>query len=241
MKCILLSAGKGERLLPYTKKLPKCMIDLGGINLIEFWLKKVSLQDFDEIIINSHHHSEILKKEILKITNKLSLKNVKVTFEEKLLGTAGTLWSLKDNLNDDFFVINTDVYANIDLESMRSAFFEKNLLCLIATDFREDTKGCGKVVFNSEFKIKQFSEKDHDNKPGFVYSGILIFSKKIFEFLPFKEFISQNYTGLDTGYDVFPKILNFMGGHKLENRVIDLRDEEKLFELKRYILKKGKL
>ena len=81
-----------------------------------------------------------MKKEILKITNKLSLKNVKVTFEEKLLGTAGTLWSLKDNLNDDFFVINTDVYANIDLESMRSAFFEKNLLCLIATDFREDKK-----------------------------------------------------------------------------------------------------
>ncbi len=235
MKCILLSAGKGERLLPYTKTKPKCMIDLGKTNLIEIWLNKVSKLKFEEIIINTHHLNKILKYEIHRINEKLNIQNITIINEENLLGTAGTLWSLKDKINDDFFVINTDVYAEIDLEKMKFAFSSDNLDCIVAYDYRSDTNGCGIIEFTGDLFIEKFIEKNHDNKPGFVYSGILIFSKNIFKLIPFKEFSKNNFMGLDTGYHVLPKISKTTKGFKINGKVIDLRDECKLIELKKYI------
>ena len=235
MKCILLSAGKGERLLPYTKIKPKCMIDLGGTNLIEIWLEKVRKLNFDEIIINTHHLNKILETEIYRISNKLKIKNVRIFHEQNLLGTAGTLWSIKDKINDNFFVINTDVFTEIDLEDIKYNFLSNNLNCLITYDYRLDTKGCGIIKLSKDLFINKFIEKNHDNKPGFVYSGILIFSKNIFKLLPFKEFSQNNFMGLDTGYHVLPKILKTTKGFRIKGKVIDLRDENQLIKLKEYI------
>ena len=237
MKCILLSAGKGERLLPYTKLKPKCLIDVGGTNLLEIWLKKLCKVNISEIIINTHHMNEVLEKEILSICKKLNIKNYRIYFEKELLGTAGTIWSLKDEINDDFFVINTDVYAEINLELMRNEFYNEKKNCLIAYDYRLDTNGCGLINFSTNNNVSEFIEKNHDNKPGFVYSGILIFNRNIFKVLPFNDFSQKSYEGLDTGFHVLPRILDSTTGFKIDKKVIDLRDEKKLFELKKYFNK----
>ena len=105
----------------------------------------------------------------------------------------------------------------------------------MAYDYRSDTNGCGIIEFAEDLFINKFIEKSHDNKPGFVYSGILIFSKNIFKLMPFEEFSKNNYKGLDTGYHVLPKILKTTKGFKIHGKVIDLRDESKLIELKKYI------
>ncbi len=235
MKCILLSAGKGERLLPYTLEKPKCLIDIGGTSLIEIWLKKISCMDIDEIIVNTHHLSDILENEILKISYKLNIKNINIYYEKDLLGTAGTLWSLKNKINDDFFVINTDVYADLDLDLMRKAFFDEEVNCLLGFDYRLDTLGCGVINLTKEFFISDFNEKNHSNIPGFVYSGVLIFSRNIFKVLPFANFSKNNFKGLDTGFHVIPKILKTTKGFKIDGSVIDLRDEKKLLELREYL------
>ena len=237
MKCILLSAGKGERLLPYTKQKPKCLIDVGGTNLLEIWLKKLSQINISEIIINTHHLNEVLEKEVLSICKKLNIKNYRIYFEKVLLGTAGTIWSLKDEIKDDFFVINTDVYAEINLELMRNQFYNEKINCLIAYDYRLDTNGCGLINFSTNNKVSELIEKNHDNKPGFVYSGILIFNRNIFKYLPFKDFSQKSYEGLDTGFHVLPRILDTTKGFRINKKVIDLRDEKKLFELNKYINK----
>lgn len=235
MKCVLLSAGKGKRLLPYTREKPKCLIDIGGTTLIEMWLKKISCMDIDEIIINTHHLNEILENEILKISHELNIKNINFYYEKDLLGTAGTLWSLKNIIKDDFFVINTDVYADINLDLMRKAFFSENINCLLAFDYRLDTVGCGLINFSKDLYINEFVEKNHSNMPGFVYSGILIFSKNIFDILPFDNFSKKNFKGLDTGFHVIPRILKTTKGFKINGSVIDLRDEQRLLELRKYI------
>ncbi|MDC3155333.1 nucleotidyltransferase family protein [Pelagibacteraceae bacterium] len=241
MKCILLSAGLGKRLLPYTKNLPKCLIDLGGENLIEIWLKKVNQLDFDEIIINSHHLNDILEHQIFKISEKLKIDNIKIIHEKELLGTAGTLWSLQKEINDDFFVINTDVYAEVDLKKMQQTFQENFFDCLIAYDFRRDTYGCGIIKLSKNYFLEKFIEKDHNNKPGYVYSGILIFSKKIFEKLPFSKYSRNNFKGLDTGHHVLPQILKTTQGFEVSGKVIDLRDAQKLLEMREYYTNQIKL
>ena len=78
MKCILLSAGKGKRLMPLTKLTPKCLLSISSTNLMEYWLKKIKLIGFEEIIINTHHLSEILISEIELISKKLYINNIKL-------------------------------------------------------------------------------------------------------------------------------------------------------------------
>ena len=237
MKCILLSAGKGKRLMPFTKLTPKCLLSISSTNLMEYWLKKIKLIGFEEIIINTHHLSEILISEIELISKKLNINNIRIVHETSLLGTAGTLWSIKDTINSDFMVINTDVYAEINLELMIDTFNKNNQKCLLAYDYRNDTHGCGIITLLEDGFIEKFIEKKHDNKPGYVYSGILIFSNQIFTDLPFKDYIEVNYHGLDTGFHVLPKIIGNINSFKIAGKVIDLRDKYKLKELRTYFIK----
>ena len=58
MKAFLLAAGKGKRLLPYTKDNPKPLIKVGGISLIERNLQNISQSNIDEVIVNLHHFGE---------------------------------------------------------------------------------------------------------------------------------------------------------------------------------------
>ena len=96
IRALLLSAGFGTRLRPLTYKIPKCLVEINGESLLVNWLKKLENIGCDEVLINTHYRSSQVNKVIEK-WNQKKLK-VRTVFEEKLLGTAGTL-----RANSDFF------------------------------------------------------------------------------------------------------------------------------------------
>ena len=55
MKAILLAAGFGNRLLPYTKETPKCLLKIKGEPLLGLWLEKLLNLGIDEFLINTHY------------------------------------------------------------------------------------------------------------------------------------------------------------------------------------------
>ncbi len=61
MKAIILAAGRGSRLKPYTKESPKCLTELGGMTLIERQLQTLRNQGIDDIIIITGYKSDQLK------------------------------------------------------------------------------------------------------------------------------------------------------------------------------------
>ena len=66
MKALLLSAGLGTRLAPLTNTIPKCLVPIGGIPLIDYWLAQLIPSGFDNILINTHHLSETVQTYLKK-------------------------------------------------------------------------------------------------------------------------------------------------------------------------------
>ncbi|MFB6470696.1 MAG: NDP-sugar synthase [Vulcanisaeta sp. AZ3] len=114
LKIVILTAGLGERLRPLTYLVPKPYLPLRDGLIIERILRWVWEQglNYDEIIVVTAYMAE-------RIISMLSgvLRGVKFIVADKLLGTAGQLWYVKNevNDNDDVIIINGDIITNIPL------------------------------------------------------------------------------------------------------------------------------
>ena len=106
IRALLLAAGLGTRLHPLTEKWPKCLMPIGERPLLEYWLETLFSIDVNEVIVNLHHHSKIVREFLYRPRFKDWVHPV---YEETLLGTAGTL-----RANKDFFLGCTTLLVHAD-------------------------------------------------------------------------------------------------------------------------------
>lgn len=119
MQAMILAAGYGTRLHPYTEQRPKPLFPLLNIPLLQLTIKRLQCAGFDHIIVNCHH----LKNQI---TNLLSdIPGVIFQEESSILGTGGGLRYAYDKLLDEpLLITNGDIYHTIDFVQL----YEKHLL-----------------------------------------------------------------------------------------------------------------
>ena len=116
MKAIILAGGRGKRLRPITDYVPKPLIPLKNIPIIEWQIKYLKKFGISEVIICSGYKTEMIE-------NYLNNKKlgIKVTFsrESKPLGTGGAIKKAGKKIKDkSFLVINGDTITNIDLKKL---------------------------------------------------------------------------------------------------------------------------
>ena len=99
MKVILLSAGFGHRLRPLTNKTPKCLVRIKSVPLLKIWIDRLSEQGLGPFLVNTHYLKDQVEMLVDSLNDEVTLK-----YEEKLLGTAGTLIS-----NIDFYIVSVDL------------------------------------------------------------------------------------------------------------------------------------
>jgi mannose-1-phosphate guanylyltransferase len=112
MKAFLLTAGLGTRLLPLTQTTPKCLIDIAGRPLIDWWFDAMEKAEVTEVLINLHHLPEQVQAHVNALNTPIK---VHFYFEETLLGSAGTLKKNYDFVKkeDCFFIIYFALYPFI--------------------------------------------------------------------------------------------------------------------------------
>lgn len=88
IRVVLLAAGVGSRLVPLTNSWPKCLMPIHGQPLLEYWLSTLHSIGIKHILINTHHHAEIVNSFLAR---KRFVGWIKASHEIDLLGTAGTL------------------------------------------------------------------------------------------------------------------------------------------------------
>ncbi len=109
MQAMILAAGFGTRLLPYTEKKPKPLFPLLNTPLLHIAIEKLVGAGFNRIIINTHH----LREQFKTIPEKYP--RVILQKEEKILGTGGGLrWALKNLRDEPLLIMNGDIYHTID-------------------------------------------------------------------------------------------------------------------------------
>jgi len=175
MKAIILAGGRGKRLRPITDKIPKPLIPINNMPLIERTIKYLKKYGINEIIISTGYKSNKIETFLKKKKN----FNCQITFsiEKTPLGTGGAIKkALKHVEEESFLVINGDVVTNIDL---RKILKKPNT---IAANELKTKFGTMNIKNN---KILKFNEKK-DVVDVWMNPGIYHLSKDINKIIPKK-------------------------------------------------------
>jgi NDP-sugar pyrophosphorylase family protein len=132
MKAMIFAAGLGTRLGEMTAARPKALADVNGRTMLEHIIERVSQAGFNDIIVNIHHHPDLMIEEI----EKLRRKGYAITISDErdeLLDTAGGLCRARDFFDDKpFLVHNVDEFTDIDLAAMYSNHIASGALATLA-------------------------------------------------------------------------------------------------------------
>lgn len=110
---VLMAGGRGQRLYPLTKDIPKPMLSIGDTPLLEIILRNLAAQGFRDVRISVNYLAEIIIDHVGD-GSRLGL-NVSYLREEKPLGTAGAIAQLQGTVSEPFIVMNSDLLTHVDL------------------------------------------------------------------------------------------------------------------------------
>ena len=119
MKAMILAAGFGKRLGHLTQSTPKPLIKVKGQPLIKYHLSKLLAADYRQIVINTHYLSD----EIINYVENEFNNDPRIIFsiEKEILGTGGGIKKALHHFgNDDFLVLNSDIYSDLDYKYFKS-------------------------------------------------------------------------------------------------------------------------
>ena len=185
LSVVIMAGGKGTRLLPYTSVLPKPLLPINQKPTIKHIIDKFMMYDVKNFFVTLNYKSEILKT-YLKDTGKI---NPVITIQEKKpLGTAGSLFLLKNKIKNDFFLSNCDTIINENYGDIYEHHkIKRNDITIVAASKK----------FKIPFGVLQAKENSFQmlEKPKLQYyvnTGFYIISKKCLKLLKKKEYMDFN-------------------------------------------------
>ncbi len=185
MKAIILAGGRGTRLKPVTDYVPKPLVPINNIPIIELQIRYLKRFGIKEFIICTGYKTEQIEN-FFKAKNNLGVK-ISYSIEKTALGTGGAIKKASKLIKEkSFLVINGDVITNIDIRKLQSKL---NSIAIIPLKTRYG------IVEVADDKIVQFKEKKDINDL-WMNAGIYHLSKLILKDLPQKGQIENT---------VFPK------------------------------------
>ena len=200
MKALILAAGFGTRLLPYTEHTPKALFTIAGIPLIDITIERLHAAGIEAVMINAHHLGDQLKSHV---TGRDYGLPVHVRYEAEILGTGGAIKNAADFWDDDpFIVINGDIVSDIDIkEAYRYHIRHPHLITLVLTDDPDFNT----VTLDASMFVRALKKpsQDHPPKKGdkrLTFTGIHILDPRLLNFIP------------DSGYcdiiDIYARLLS---------------------------------
>ncbi len=174
MKALILAGGKGTRLAPYTKILPKPLMPIGDMPILEILLRQMRRSGIDEIVLTVGHLAGLLEA-FFQDGSQLGLK-IRYSYEDQPLGTAGPL-SLVNGLDDTFLVTNGDVLTTLDLRSLVAYHHRRGAAATIATHVRKVNIDLGVIQFDDGNRLVGYIEK-----PTYEFQvsmGIYVFEPRV--------------------------------------------------------------
>ena len=156
IKIIIMAGGEGKRLRPLTKVLPKPLIPLNNKPVIMHIIDSFIKQGSNDFIISINY-----KKDVIKSFFKNINKNFKLNFieEVKKLGTAGSLYFLKNKFKDPFLVTNCDTILNINLHEFKKFHIQNKNYLTIAAANKEINLKYGSCKLNNKGNLDYIEEK----------------------------------------------------------------------------------
>ncbi len=191
-RAVLLAGGKGTRLRPYTLTMPKPLVPIGDMPIIEIIIRQLVKFGFEHITITVNHMADMIK-EFCGDGSKWGIK-IDYSLETKPLSTMGPLKLIPD-LPDNFLVMNGDVLTDIDFSEFYNEHVENKAIFTISAYERDHKVDYGVLESDENNKLVAFKEKPilHYN----VSMGVYMLNKKCLDIIPEDTFYGFDHLMID--------------------------------------------
>lgn len=181
--------GKGTRIASVNSEVPKPMIPILDKPILEYQIDCLREQGFEDIILVVGHLGNVIKNyfgdgsRISPITGKTFGVNIKYIEETEPLGTAGALYLLKNELVDDFLLLNGDVLFDVDINRFYRFHKEKGGITTLFTHPNSHPYDSGIIVADINGKVTNWLHKEDERLwyKNRVNAGIHMVSSKILD------------------------------------------------------------
>ncbi len=206
MKAVILAAGKGERLRGIINNIPKPMVEINGKPVLEHNILLLKRYAITDIYINLHYQPDVIREHFGN--GKKYGVDIKYSYEETLLGTAGAVrkiadeyWNKKDR-KECFTLLYGDNLYEYDLREIINFHMRGKGIASIVIYEKDNVSQSGIVLLDKDNKILKFIEKPKPEEivSNLVNTGIYILEPDVLTYIP------PGKT-LDFGKDVFPEMI----------------------------------
>jgi len=176
---VIMAGGKGTRLEPFTKILPKPLIPVGEKPIVELIMDRFSEFGIEDFYLTVNYKGEMIKS---------YFDNVKVDYrlhyiwEKEFLGTAGCLRSLPENFADDFIVSNCDILLDVNYREVFDFHRNNNNMLTIIGAIQHVVIPYGVLEYSGNGFLNKISEKPEYDVT--ISTGVYIFNRSAIDHIP---------------------------------------------------------
>ena len=180
---VIMSGGKGTRMEPFTKVLPKPLVPIREKPIIEHIIERFTKINCNTFYITINYKGTILKAYFDELNPKYNINFVK---EKKPLGTAGSLRLLDGEINQPFFLTNCDIIIKADYNKLYKFHVNGNYDITLVASSKEYIIPYGTCKLNKDGHLSHIDEKP---KYDFlINTGLYLLNPDILKLIPKNKF-----------------------------------------------------
>lgn len=197
-----MAGGFGTRLRPLTNSIPKPMVPIVNVPMLEHVITLLKKHDITDFVMLLYYQPEIIRR-YFDDGSQFGV-SINYVLPDKDYGTAGAVKLSEKYIKDDFLVISGDVLTDFDLGAIHKYHREKKSVATLSLYSSENPLQYGIVLTDNDDKIVRFLEKPSSSEvfSDTINTGIYCFSKDVFQYIP----EGENY---DFSKDLFPYLLEY--------------------------------
>jgi mannose-1-phosphate guanylyltransferase len=213
MKAIILAAGLGTRLRPITSTIPKCLVPINGVPLLELWLRDCERAGVESVLVNTHYLSEHVAE---FVADRPGIP-VTLAYEPTLLGSAGTIvanWSFVED-TESFLVVYADNLTTFPLSELIAFHATHDRIGSMALFRSPNPSACGVVELDATGLVTGFWEKPANPRGNLVNAGLYVFRRHVRPYLPTE-------VPADIGRSLMPALVGRTMGLPINSYFVDI-------------------
>ncbi len=184
MKAVILAGGKGRRLDPYTRIIPKPLMPVGEKPILEILLRQMKAAGITDVVLTVSYLADLVR---LFFQNGEHLgMQITYCYEKTPLGTSGGIASV-GGLEETFLVCNGDVLTTLNLKDLIAFHHAQDAIATVASHYRSVHIDMGVVQSNEDHRITGYLEK-----PSYEYlvsMGIYVFEPRVLDYIPRNQYL----------------------------------------------------
>lgn len=181
---VVMAGGKGTRLFPYTQVLPKPLIPIGNATILEQVIDSFTKAGCRRFYISVNYKKNLIKAYLQDMRPDYEVNYIE---EENFLGTAGSLYLVKDEMTEPFFVSNCDILLDVNYAKVMRFHKENGNMITLITSLKNYTIPYGVVNIGREGRVESLSEKPELNF--LVNTGVYVLNPEALKLIPKEKFM----------------------------------------------------